>query len=149
MIKPRITLHLGVADGPHGDLSTGDLADIIESKYHLMERFYQMNETQIIGYVTDALEGALETALMGGSVNVDPFEAASNKIETRFKEALSNKEFDWKIRGVPTMASVEGGTQRFKKAKERKGKKKRKRPNRPSFIDTGIYQSSFKAWIDK
>jgi hypothetical protein len=147
-MKSKMTLHLGVIDAPHGELGTGDLAEMLEEKYHVMETFYNMNESTINGYLTDAFESAFEAAAMGAPAG-DPFHAAAAKIETRFKEALSAKEFDRKIPGVPTQASLEGTSQRFKKAKERKGKKRRsKRPGRPSFIDTGIYQSSFKSWVD-
>lgn len=147
----KMTLHLGVADTPHGEMGTGDLAEMLEAKYHVMEKFYDMNEGAINGYVVDAFQGAVDSLLMGAPSGIDPFVAASSKIENRFKEALSNKEFDNQIPGVPTQASLEGTSQRFKKVKERKKKKgrRRKRAGRPSFIDTGIYQSSFKAWIDK
>lgn len=146
----KITLNLGVADTAHGKVSTGDLAELLEAKYGVMEAFYDMNEAAINGFVVDAFQGAVDSLLMGAPTGIDPFAAASAKIETRFKEALSMKEFDGRLPGVPTQASLEGTSQRFKKAKERKGKKRRrKRAGRPSFIDTGIYQSSFKAWFDK
>ena len=148
---PRMTLHLGVLDGPHGEVITGDLAEILERKYGVMEAFYDMNKDAVNEYIVNAFEGAVESILMGAPSGVDPFEAASTKIEARFKQALSSKEFDGHLPGVPTQASLEGVTNRFKKAKERKGggRRRRKRPGRPSFIDTGIYQSSFKAWIEK
>jgi hypothetical protein len=42
--------------------------------------------------------------------------------------------------GVPTKASLDGVSHRFKN--------KRGAPGRPSFSDTGLYEDSFVAWID-
>ena len=79
--------------------------------------------------------------MMGAPVDAgSPFAAGESQIENRFKQFLSLREVEkLGIPGVPTKAALAGVSHRFK------GKKGGRRP---SFIDTGLYQASFKAWID-
>jgi hypothetical protein len=65
------------------------------------------------------------------------------EIEERFKDFLSLQEMDkLGVPGVPTEAAKKGKSSRFKRRRSKGG------APRPSFIDTGLYQSSFKAWVD-
>jgi hypothetical protein len=50
--------------------------------------------------------------------------------------------------GVPTAAALAGVRTSLKKKKELKNPRKRSLGRRPSFIDTGMYRDSFKAWVD-
>lgn len=146
-------LHLGVIDMPYNEApgvghnsrktpneTTGDVAEILENKYHIMEVFFEEHKEGIAQDLEVSLAGALENLLMGAPARVAPFGQASAKIENRFKKFLSEKELDrLGIPGVPTKASLMGTSSRFK------GKKG---TPRPSFIDTGLYENSFKAWVD-
>jgi hypothetical protein len=123
-------------------ISTGDVAEILEAKYHIFEFFWELHQGDIINYLTESYEGAMETFLLGGPLNLDPSGAATSKIEDRFKQMLSLRELDsLGYPGIPTAAAMAGKSSRFKS-----GYTKNRTP-RPSFIDTGLLQSSAKAWI--
>lgn len=137
-------LHLGVIDVPYARRSgktTGDVAEILEAKYHIMEVFYQQNEALVARSLEKSVAGALESLLLGAPSSIDAFGAGTSGIEDRFKQFLSRREVEkLGYPGVPTQAALRGVSHRFK------GKRSGKR--RPSFIDTGLYQSSFKVWVD-
>lgn len=157
-------LHLGVVDVPYVDkeapaaqrkrikagkrpasneLTTGDVAEILEDKYHVMEVFYELHKDDVAKDLEKSVAGALETILLGGPSDVDPFGGATNKIEERFTDFLTNREMEkLGYHGVPTQAAIEGVNHRLKHPYAKKNKR------RPSFIDTGLYQRSFKAEVE-
>lgn len=119
---------------------TGDVAEILEGKYHIMEHFYEMHGKEIGDLVAGSLAGHLETMLMGGPQEAS-FASAEAGIDQMFRDFLSNKELDQLgYPGIPTKAAIDGVNPRFKGGKGPK--------NRPSFVATGLYQSSFKTWVD-
>lgn len=136
-------LHLGVIDVPYarrGGKTTGDVAEILEAKYHVMEMFYQQNEVFVAKSLEKSVAGTLESLLLGAPLSIDAFGAGTSRIEDRFKQFLSRREIErLSYPGVPTQAALKGVSHRLK------GKRSGRR--RPSFIDTGLYQSSFKAWV--
>lgn len=119
--------------------TTGDIAEILENKYHVMGVFAERHMDFIAAAVTDALAGTLESLLMGAPAGNDPFGTGTAKIEQRFRTFLDAKELDG-LAGIPTQASLDGVDHRMK---DNQGE-----PGRPSFIDTGQYQASFKSWLD-
>lgn len=139
-----LTLHLGVVDVPYVDaqgVTTGDVANILEAKYHVVETFYERHQAEVAADLENGLAGALESLMMGAPVSLDPFAAGLQQTEHRFREFLSSREMErLGLPGVPTRAALEGVSHRFKSGK--KGKR------RPSFIDTGQYQASFAAWVN-
>ena len=79
---------------------------------------------------------AVESVLMG-TPQTDPFGAASGDIEKAFREMLTAGTLDGLgYPGIPTAASGNGSL-----------RKVGVHP-RPSFVDTGNYENSFKAWVD-
>ena len=122
-------------------MTTGEVAEILESKYHIYETFWMLKQADILEALSEAVKGELESLAMGKPFSSNPLASASTTIENYFKEALSQREFDGMIPGVPTKAALRGVSHRFKHPYARRGE-------RPSFIDTGLYQSSFKVWID-
>lgn len=125
-----------------GTISTGDVAEILEAKYHIFELFWELHQGDIVNDIMQSYEGAMETFLLGGPLNLDPGGAATSKIEDRFKQMLSQRELDsLGYPGIPTAAAQAGKSSRFKR-----GYTKNRTP-RPSFIDTGLMQASAKAWI--
>lgn len=160
------TLHLGVIEVPYVDkekpmstasrmkkglkrpehaneLTTGDVAEILEDQYHVKEIFYELHKEDIAKDLANSVAGALETIMMGGPQDVDPFGGATSKIDERFSDFLTNREMEQiGYKGVPTLAAIEGVNHRLKHPYSRKN------PRRPSFIDTGLYQASSKSWID-
>jgi hypothetical protein len=157
-----VKLVLGVTDIPYvqkpsprqrkirgGTVTTGDVAGFLEDRYHVMEVFARENETKIAGYLEDGLRGSLESLLMGAPPSLDPFGSGTAKIEERFKNFLSLGEMDaLGYPGVPTQAAINraSGKRRSARFKRRRGPATNVAP--VSFVDTGLFSSSFKAWID-
>lgn len=148
-----LRLVMGVTEAPYsyGDRSqtTGDVAQRLENRYHVMGTFFELYEGNIAAMLEDSVAGALETALMGGPVALTPFEAGCSKIGTLFRQAIDVKAFDG-IAGVPTKASLDGVRHSMKNPRFiiKRGKKI-KRPPRPSFFDTGNFSRHFVCWIEE
>lgn len=120
---------------------TGDVAEILEEKYHVMQHFYELHGQEIADLVANSMAGNLETMLMGGPHAEASFASAESGIDQMFRNFLSNKELDaLGYPGIPTQAAKDGVNPRFKSGRGPK--------NRPSFIASGLYQSSFKTWVD-
>lgn len=149
------TLHLGVVDVPYsqapsprqrqpkaGTVTTGDVATWLENKYHVMEVFWEEKaDAVIVPMLEKSITGAIENLFLGAPPSNDPFGGATSKIEDAFKLFLTTKEIErLGIPGVPTEAAKRGFSHRFKNPGKR-------RAARPSFIDTGLYVASFKAWF--
>jgi len=149
-------LHLGVADQPYsepapkdvnstvkGAPTTGDVAQWLEDKYGVMQAFYTAHEQDIADSLSESVGDTMEALLMGAPTTMDAFGAANSRIEEMFKDFLSSGQAEQVgIEGAPTGAALRGVNHRLKHpyAKEN--------PRRKSFIDTGLYQASFKAWCD-
>ena len=149
-------LHLGVDDIPYSEApppvkrgrkpaapaneTTGDVAELLEDKYHIIQIFYEQHQKDIAQALEESLAGTLENLLLGAPTNLSPLGEATDKIQTTFKRFLSEQEMDrLGYPDIPTKASLMGISHRFK------GKKG---SPRPSFIDTGLYENSFRAWVD-
>jgi hypothetical protein len=151
-------LHLGVADVPYvsqpqvvkrgrkpkaktPNQTTGDVAEILEDKYHIMRVFYEEHKSDIALALESALAGSLENLLLGAPSSNAPFAEGTNKIKALFQRFIDDKEMDrLGIPGVPTEASLLGIDHRLQKGN--------RRPGRPSFQDTALYESSFESWVD-
>lgn len=139
-----MTLHLGVVDVPYADksgTSTGDVAGYLETKYHVMEHFYELNDEKIAAKLADSLAGQLENLLAGAPTEgVQPYAEAESAIDAEFRQFLALDVLaSYGYPGIPTKAALAGVNHRLK-AKKGAG--------RPSLIDTGLYQGSFKAWVE-
>ena len=150
-------IHLGVVDIPYVNEplptkkprkkpvkvaleTTGEIAEILEDKYHVMEHFVQLHGEEIGDALEDGLSGAIETLLMGGQPPGDLYVRGASKIEELFRRFLESQEMDsLGYPGIPTRAAIEGVSHRFKR---------RRGPPRPSFVDTSQYELSFKLWVD-
>ena len=120
--------------------TTGDVAEILEDYYHIMEVFWELYAEQFMETLEEAAQGAFETLMMGGGAQDNAFAAATSEIEERFLRFISEKEMDkLGVPGVPTAASLKGVNTRFKKRLD---------PGRPSFKDTGLYMNSFRCWVE-
>lgn len=167
-------LHLGVIDLPYvqrpspsnrkgkkkvsaGTQTTGDVAGWLEEKYDVMQHYVDMHQDDIVAAIENGLAGSLETVLIGGSPATDLYASAASRIEEGFRKFIESKEMDGLVMGVPTLASLQGVSHRFKNPRFKRVKSNNPllppnrmvpRDVRPSFIDTGLYLSSFKAWVD-
>jgi len=145
-------LHLGVVDLPYNlpggrgrrrrgrasRTSTGDVAGFLEKRYGVMETFFAAHSKDVVQAMEGSLSGTLENLLLGAPTAGASFGAATADIERQFRQFLTNREMDG-LPGVPTQAALQGVNRRLKV---------RRGAMRPSFIDTGLYQQSFTAWVD-
>jgi hypothetical protein len=118
--------------------TAGDVANWLEKKYGIMGAFVQMNKDFIAKEVIQELVGVKNRQPQ------HPMDAIAKKL----KEAISMQQFNGILPGVPTKASLRGVSSRFKNGK-RRGKSKVSGVPRPSFIDSGIYQSSIRVVLDE
>lgn len=138
-------LHLGVLDLPHpgggkAELTTGDLAEILESKYGLYSVFLDANLEKIADQLADSLGDAIDNVLAGAPVPENPFAAAEQEVVNDFVTFLDTSEIEKiGVRGTPTEAALKGVNHRLKLNKGGR---------RPSFIDTGNLRASTAAWVD-
>ncbi len=128
---------------PSGAQTTGDVAEILEDKYHVMEVFAEeVGNEKLARAVEHSIEGAIVDLVLGKDPDlVSPMATAMGEIETAFRLFLDQEEMNGVAPGVPTKASLRGVNHRLKHPFA-KGN-----PARPSFIDTGTYQSHFRAEI--
>ncbi len=148
-------LHLGVIDLPYTkapgrrasrSVTTGDVATFLENRYHVMEVFYLENEQPVADAVAESLQGAVESLLMGGPPTLDPFGGAASKIEDIMKQFVATGQIETVgIAGVPTQASIDRASGRRRSARF---KRRRATGASVSFVDSGLYNTSMKAWID-
>lgn len=121
--------------------TTVEVATILEAKYGVMQAFYDAHKGDIEGALINSLEGALED-IFAGAPPRDPFGEAGQDIDKAFRTFLMSGEIETMgIEGVPTKAALDRRSGRFKK---KKGPERR-----PSMIDTGLYEASFKSWVDQ
>lgn len=118
--------------------TTGQVATELENKYPIVETFYSMEEDTIVDEFEKAYVIGLELGMSAGNWDVtwDP-----SKLENPFKRNLSGQKYDGRIRGVPTQASLRGVSHLRRNPYAPRGP-------RPSFIDTSLYQRSFRAWLE-
>jgi hypothetical protein len=139
-------LHLGVVDVPYqaGGETTGDVAEILEAHYHLIEVFTEELGLDLISSaVGHAVDNSIRDMFSGApAAGAHPAQDAFGEIEASFRLAIDQREFDGIIPGVPTGAALRGVNHRFKRPYLKTN------PERPSFRDTGLYQASFKVWGD-
>ena len=139
-----VVLHLGVTEMPyaHGDKSTGDVAEILEDKYHIFEHFWQLHQEAIVGGMSTAIVGSFESVMMGSAPPSDPHAAAMTDIQKMFNVFLDQREMDsLGYPGIPTAASLAGVNHRLKHPYRKANRA------RPSFVDTGLLENSMRAWV--
>jgi hypothetical protein len=165
-------LHLGVVDQPYrtagpalvgrkgkgrrrkraqiGSRTTFDVARILEHRYGIMEKFFEVHVGDIDTAMADAMAGKIETLMMRGArgeqgSDDEPMKLTDtdlDKVKVAFDKFISEGEVERVgIAGTPTMAALHGVSHRFAHPYAKRGR-------RPSFVDTGLYLSSFRAWVD-
>jgi hypothetical protein len=146
-----LTLHLGVTEIPYSQSggktkttpneTTGDVADILEAKYGIMQFFFDHHAAEIAKVLEEGLAGSFESLLSGAPPRRDPFMSGVSKVEAMFRQFLERAEMNGQVAGVPTKASLKGVSHRFKHPSAKRGA-------RPSFIDTALFEQSFRSWVD-
>jgi hypothetical protein len=126
---------------PSGGETTGDIATILEAKYHIMEIFWEEHQDASIKAFEEALLGALENIALGAPSVGDALAQGAGVVETLFHQFISEQQMDGLQPGVPTKAALAGISHRLLHPYAKSN------PARPSFRDTGLYMDSFKAWV--
>lgn len=123
----------------HGTQTTGDVAQILEDRYGVMSAFVRIQMPAITGSLEESLGGALESFMMGASPSHNPYGTFESEAATMFKTFLAENEFAYAgMPGVPTQAALRGVNHRLKITRG---------PERPSFVDTGLFGQSFQAHV--
>lgn len=165
----RLTLHLGVIDIAYSSSdhaakipkakkgkenkpvkassgttkTTGDVAEILEEKYGILDTFAYSRLPDIAKALEESIAGELENMLMGGRPSGNPFKSAESAIATMMKQFVSSQAIEHMgVEGVPTQAALNGVNHRLKHPYA-KGNSRR-----PSFMDTHLMVNSYVAWID-
>jgi hypothetical protein len=138
--KPRAKAR---ADAAAAQVTTGEVAEFLETHYGVMEVFWNTHEDQCGALLTEGLKSAFEQLASGaGPVGLNPYAEAVSKIADMFKLWLTSGEAERAgIPGTPTLAAQHRQSARFKSGTADK--------NRPSFVDTGLYEASMTAWIEE
>lgn len=154
-------LVLGVLDVAYSDASKGgatttaEVARILEDRYHVMETFYFSRQDKIDDWLAGSISRAIETMAETGEAVMPTFEA-EQRIEAEFRAFLSANEMATML-GSLTASERDyfmGSTGGFMGAATAGVNHRKKHPYakrnkaRPAFIDTGLYQASFRAWIE-
>jgi hypothetical protein len=118
------------------------VASILEGKYGIVETFQKIYDEEINNIIHEGFKEIAEKTILErkGQTRTslkNLMKPSTKQIEGMFKSFLRAEEMNGMAPGVPTKASF--GKQR-----------KRGRSIKPhsSFVRTGIYMSSFRAWID-
>ncbi|MGQ3662115.1 hypothetical protein [Citrobacter braakii] len=133
---------LGVIDMPYdyGDTSatTYEVAEDLQERYQIFTHFWEAHVDDIVPEVGEAVGLALinhikyGAPMPGGELLGETMKAFNVFLEGEEMAGLS-------VDGVPTLAALEGKNSRLKIERGER---------RPSFIDGGLFKSSFVAWID-
>jgi hypothetical protein len=154
-------LNLGVIDvlEPEGGTSYSVGVDL-EKRYGLFSMFANAHEKDIADAIAkDAVDG-LEAIMRGESVDIKTvFAESGEEITDQLHNFITSQEVErvatqYGEYGIPTQAALEGLSLRTSTGKAigkaRKGMKTKvvKGARRPSFIYSGIFEHSLKAWVE-
>jgi hypothetical protein len=125
-------------------MTAEDVARILDAKYHILDEFTKLHNAEINLAILsqfekvagDVMTGARRSANLGNLLK-----PATKEIEAMFKKFLDTEEMNGRAPGVPTRAALMG-------VRHGRGSKTMRGVPRPSFIDTGVYRASFRAWVD-
>lgn len=146
------SLILGVLDVAYSDAqgqsgstkTTGDVAEILESKYHVMQTFYDLRKGRIAQFFEEGMSHALQDLFNGVRVPNYAYEI-EQKVDHEFRSFLDRDEMQrlaLALGGAPISAAAAAGvSHRFKHPFARKNKA------RPAFVDTGLYWASFRSTV--
>jgi len=131
--------------GSSKNMTALKVADILEAKYNVVETFHAIHEEEIKNVMHEGFKEVAERMISerGGQTRAslkNLMKPATKQIENMFRQFLDHEEMNGMIEGVPTDAA-KGGKLRGR------GKITRRGIQRASFVNTGIYKASFRAWV--
>jgi hypothetical protein len=135
--------------------TTGDVATYLENDYHVMRTFLELHEDEIGDFLADAMAGEIESLAQGKPViplashnvttqlgdRVIDGHSVNGRIEEAFRGYLDSRE--WQLISGQTVDAADAGVNHRKKRPYSS-----KNKARAAFVDTGLYQASFRAWLD-
>jgi hypothetical protein len=125
--------------------TTGEVADELEHNYGVMAAFARAHAQDIEKHILDSLQGQIVNLNLGAPAldTSAAFAEACESIAQDFRDFLDAGEIErMGIPGVPTKAAKAGVNHRLKNPYAEDN------PRRPSFIDTGLYQATMRAWTE-
>lgn len=141
-----------------GATTTGEVAEILERQYGVMQTFYDLRKGRIAEYLADGMASALQDLVSGRSTirsamrfgTGSAMYGAAQRIEHEFRAFLDANEMNKisvalagsGILNPNISAAAAAGVNHRKKHPYAK-----KNRARPAFIDTGLYRSSFRALV--
>ena len=137
-------LHFGIHEAPYEygkARTTHEVAEILEARYHVIERFVADSAPDIRALILEQSARHAQQIMKGRKPQ---HKAMTDKIRLMFRSYILRRALDGHGTArfpIPTGASLRGVNHRLKHPYAR-------RASRPSFFDTGLYVSSFRAWID-
>lgn len=138
------TLHLGVVDvgytDDQGATTTGDVAQYLEDRYHIMRSFVELNEHFIARQLVDQVAGAIESIAQGNRLPQLNWKPSMAKVEERFRDFIAAGELQAML---PASQQVSEDTL---KTSSRTKTQKIQKP-RQAFVDTGLFVASFRCWV--
>lgn len=141
--RPKVTTRTHTAYG--AGKTTGQVAKELEDQYKIVEEFWKFEEDNFVELLEEAFAEDLEDVMQMKKLTQKTKGISvkeTDKIEERFRQNLSERRYDGVIAGVPTLAAQRGVSHM------RSHPYSRRNPPRASFIDTGMYQRSFRAWVE-
>jgi hypothetical protein len=134
------------ANGTTKRTTTGDVAEILEKTYAVMQTFFEVREVKIAGFLADSIANAIQDRVSGrrgGSPTVE----AEQKIEAEFRAFLDANEMQNRMLAMGgdqliSMAALRGVSHRKKHPYAKAN------PSRPMFIDSGLFRISFRAVVN-
>ena len=128
---------------PAAGKTTGDVAEFLEAKYHVMQHFWDKCGSEVCDALTQDMLDAFADRVSGRNIAAPDFTAATSKMHQMFNEFIDRREMDGAPGPrVPTTAARLGINHRLKHPYAKAN------PERPSFKDTGTYMQSFTAWVE-
>ncbi|MDN7611266.1 hypothetical protein [Burkholderia cepacia] len=129
-------------DGDAGAaVNTAEVARILEDEYGVMQTFVDLHRDDITASLAQAVADSLDDQMMGLPGSGDVYQEAMEEIQSAFRLFLDNEEYPAQaFPQVPTQAALDGVNHRLKHPYAQDNLP------RPSFVDTGLFQASFRAW---
>ena len=127
-----------IAKGYGDGTNSAEVAKELEEKYALVDTFYLGIQDELADALEEVFSESAEIVMMGKPPKKIPSDLVTKKIEEEFRTYLDHEQH-----GIKTTAAQRGVSHLLPQPYSRKN------PPRQSFIDTGLYRASFRAWIEE
>ena len=108
--------------------TTTDISEMLEEHFKVVDAFFAVEEDYIIDLIEEQAAMDLDKVMMMQTVSKEGFSfTETDKIEARFRNDLTQRKLEM-LTGRTKAADKEG---------------------RPSFVKSGLYRRSFRAWMEE